>query len=129
MRVSLEAYRSAEPAHVSSASTSMRMGSKLRAGPDFALLTIVNFFIVTVPMPMTKRARPYLRSPLKALMTVGHALNAGDIVACESTVYPGATEEDSFPSLTKSPALKAGINFSVRYSPERISPVGCEIET
>ena len=59
---------------------------------------------------------------LKASATVGCALKTGDIVVYESTVYPGATEEDCVPVLERESGLKAGIDFTVGYSPERINP-------
>src|SRR5262249_61381458 len=55
-------------------------------------------------------------------MTMGEALKKGDIVVYESTVYPGATEEDCVPILEQASGLVAGRDFTVGYSPERINP-------
>ena len=82
----------------------------------------VDFFIVTVPTPIDDARRPNLKALLKASATVGRALKSGDIVVYESTVYPGATEEDCVPVLEQESGLKAGIDFTVGYSPERINP-------
>jgi UDP-N-acetyl-D-glucosamine/UDP-N-acetyl-D-galactosamine dehydrogenase len=89
---------------------------------DPAPLKAADFFIVTVPTPIDDAHRPDLTALLKASATVGRALKAGDIVVYESTVYPGATEEDCVPVLERESGLRAGIDFSVGYSPERINP-------
>jgi UDP-N-acetyl-D-galactosamine dehydrogenase len=85
-------------------------------------LKIADFFIVTVPTPLDDARRPDLTALLKASATVAHALKPGDIVVYESTVYPGATEEDCIPVLERESGLKVGIDFDVGYSPERINP-------
>ena len=89
---------------------------------DPAALKAADFFIVTVPTPIDDAHRPDLSALLKASATVGCSLKAGDIVVYESTVYPGATEEDCIPVLERESGLRAGIDFSVGYSPERINP-------
>src|SRR5690606_27562610 len=66
--------------------------------------------------------QPDLTALLGASETVGRALKKGDIVVYESTVYPGATEEDCVPMLERESGLKAGKDFTVGYSPERINP-------
>lgn len=94
----------------------------LRFTSDPAHLRAADFFIVTVPTPIDDARRPNLAALLKASMTVGQALKSGDIVVYESTVYPGATEEDCVPALERASGLKAGTDFTVGYSPERINP-------
>jgi UDP-N-acetyl-D-galactosamine dehydrogenase len=89
---------------------------------DPAKLTAADFFIVTVPTPIDDACRPDLRAMLSASETVGKVLKAGDIVVYESTVYPGAVEEDCLPVLVKASGLAAGRDFTVGYSPERINP-------
>ena len=89
---------------------------------DHALIKAADFFIVTVPTPIDDARRPNLTALLKASASVGSALKPGDIVVYEFTVYPGATEEDCIPVLEKESGLKAGVDFSVGYSPERINP-------
>ncbi|MBG0781418.1 MAG: Vi polysaccharide biosynthesis UDP-N-acetylglucosamine C-6 dehydrogenase TviB [Bacteroidales bacterium] len=79
-------------------------------------------FIVTVPTPIDKNKRPDLTPLIKASETVGKVLKKGDIVIYESTVYPGATEEDCVPVLEKYSGLKYNQDFFCGYSPERINP-------
>lgn len=81
-----------------------------------------NVFIVTVPTPIDEHKRPDLTPLIKASETIGKALKAGDIVIYESTVYPGATEEDCVPVLEKFSGLKFNRDFYAGYSPERINP-------
>lgn len=81
-----------------------------------------DFFIVTVPTPINEARQPDLGAMLSASRSVGGALKRGDIVVYESTVYPGAIEEECIPVLEKVSGLKAGTDFNVGYSPERINP-------
>lgn len=85
-------------------------------------LRACNCFIVTVPTPIDEYKRPDLTPLIKASETVGKVLKAGDIVIYESTVYPGATEEDCVPVLEKFSGLKFNQDFYCGYSPERINP-------
>jgi len=89
---------------------------------DPAELAGADFFIVTVPTPIDQARRPDLTALLRASKIVGSALKKGDIVVYESTVYPGATEEDCVPILEQASGLVAGRDFTVGYSPERINP-------
>lgn len=81
-----------------------------------------NYFIVTVPTPVDKNNRPDLTPLYKASETVGKVLKKGDIVIYESTVYPGATEEECIPVLERVSGLKFNVDFFAGYSPERINP-------
>ena len=81
-----------------------------------------NYFIITVPTPVDKNNRPILTPLIKASETVGTVLKKGDIVIYESTVYPGATEEDCVPVLEKISGLNFNNDFFAGYSPERINP-------
>lgn len=81
-----------------------------------------DFFIVTVPTPIDGARRPDLGAMFEASRLVGAALKQGDIVVYESTVYPGAVEEECVPILEQCSGLKAGSEFTVGYSPERINP-------
>jgi UDP-N-acetyl-D-galactosamine dehydrogenase len=85
-------------------------------------LRAADFFIVTVPTPIDGSNQPDLGALKMASTTVGHALKKGDIVVYESTVYPGATEEECIPILERVSSLTAGRDFTVGYSPERINP-------
>jgi UDP-N-acetyl-D-galactosamine dehydrogenase len=81
-----------------------------------------NYYIITVPTPVDKNNRPILTPLIKASETVGAVLKKGDIVIYESTVYPGATEEDCVPVLERISGLKFNKDFYAGYSPERINP-------
>lgn len=81
-----------------------------------------NYYIVTVPTPTDKYNRPVLTPLLKASETVGKYLQHHNVVVYESTVYPGATEEDCVPVLETISGLKYNQDFFVGYSPERINP-------
>jgi UDP-N-acetyl-D-galactosamine dehydrogenase len=94
----------------------------LRYDHDPAALAAADFYIVTVPTPIDSARRPDLGAMLAASATVGGVLKRGDIVVYESTVYPGAVEEDCIPVLEKKSGLRVGSDFSVGYSPERINP-------
>ncbi len=96
--------------------------AKIEITGDPARLKAADFFIVTVPTPIDRSNQPDLTALLGASGTVGRALKKGDIVVYESTVYPGATEEDCVPVLERESGLTAGKDFTVGYSPERINP-------
>lgn len=81
-----------------------------------------NFFVITVPTPVDKNNRPDLTPLYKASETVGKVLKKGDIVIYESTVYPGATEEECIPVLERVSGLRFNVDFFAGYSPERINP-------
>ena len=81
-----------------------------------------NYYIITVPTPVDKDKKPDLTPLYKASETVGKILKKGNIVIYESTVYPGATEEECVPVLEKMSGLKFNVDFFVGYSPERINP-------
>jgi UDP-N-acetyl-D-galactosamine dehydrogenase len=89
---------------------------------DPAELRRCDFFIVAVPTPVDAARKPDLGPLLAASRSVGSALKRGDIVVYESTVYPGATEEDCVPVLEAASGLRHGIDFACGYSPERINP-------
>jgi UDP-N-acetyl-D-galactosamine dehydrogenase len=79
-------------------------------------------FIVTVPTPIDEANRPDFAAMLNACDIVGPALSMGSVVVFESTVYPGVTEEICGPALERASGLKAGVDFRLGYSPERINP-------
>lgn len=81
-----------------------------------------NFYVVTVPTPVDKNNRPDLTPLYKASKTVGKVLSEGDIVVYESTVFPGATEDECRPILEAESGLKFNEDFYLGYSPERINP-------
>ncbi|MCK5854346.1 MAG: nucleotide sugar dehydrogenase [Sulfurovaceae bacterium] len=81
-----------------------------------------NIYIVTVPTPIDKHKKPDLTPLIKASESIGSVLKKDDIVIYESTVYPGATEEDCVPVLERVSGLKYNQDFFCGYSPERINP-------
>ncbi|MCK1519569.1 MULTISPECIES: nucleotide sugar dehydrogenase [unclassified Bradyrhizobium] len=89
---------------------------------DPAAIRESDFFIVTVPTPIDDAHRPDLRAMIAASRSVGGVLKKGDIVVYESTVYPGAIEEECIPILAQVSRLSPGVDFTVGYSPERINP-------
>jgi len=94
----------------------------LRYSFDLDDLRDCNVFIVTVPTPIDQYKRPDLTPLIKASESIGSILKQGDIVIYESTVYPGATEEDCVPVLEKVSGLIFNKDFYAGYSPERINP-------
>ncbi|NQX37786.1 UDP-N-acetyl-D-galactosamine dehydrogenase [Pedobacter steynii] len=89
---------------------------------ELEMLRKCNVYIVTVPTPVDKNNRPDMTPLLKASKTIGRVLKKNDTVIYESTVYPGATEEECVPVLEKVSGLKFNTDFFVGYSPERINP-------
>jgi UDP-N-acetyl-D-galactosamine dehydrogenase len=89
---------------------------------DAAALADCNFYIVTVPTPISRSKRPVLTPLRLASETLSGVLNKGDVVVYESTVFPGATEEFCVPYLEQGSGLKLNEDFFVGYSPERINP-------
>ena len=96
--------------------------SRIQFTNDTEDLRRCDFFIVAVPTPVDSGNTPDLSPLFGASRSIGQALKAGDIVVYESTVYPGATEEDCIPVLEAASGLKFGTDFTVGYSPERINP-------
>ena len=93
---------------------------ELTSNPDD--LRRATFFAVAVPTPIDRNNRPDLSPLISASETVGAALSRGDVVVFESTVYPGVTEEVCGPVLERVSGLRAGVDFKLGYSPERINP-------
>lgn len=85
-------------------------------------LKSANVFIITVPTPIDCNRKPDLGPLIDASKLVGKIMSAGSVVIFESTVYPGATEEECVPVLEQYSGLKFNVDFFVGYSPERINP-------
>lgn len=96
--------------------------SHLELTSDPQVLKLANVFIVTVPTPINASKHPDLSPLMEASQTVGAVLKKGDIVIYESTVYPGATEEECVPMLSRVSGLLFNIDFFIGYSPERVNP-------
>jgi len=89
---------------------------------DLTEIASANFYVITVPTPVDKNNRPDLTPLYKASETVGNVLKKEDVVVYESTVFPGATEDECIPVLEKVSGLTFNKDFYVGYSPERINP-------
>jgi UDP-N-acetyl-D-galactosamine dehydrogenase len=114
LRDGIDRTREVEPADLSLPT--------LTYASDPAAMAQADFYIVAVPTPIDDVSMPDLGAMLGASKTVGGVLKRGDIVVYESTVYPGAVEEECVPVLQAVSGLKAGSDFTVGYSPERINP-------
>lgn len=100
----------------------LKQATYLSYSTNPAELEAANVYIVTVPTPIDNHKRPDLTPLIKASETIGKSLKKGDIVIYESTVYPGATEEDCVPVLEQVSGLTFNVDFYAGYSPERINP-------
>jgi UDP-N-acetyl-D-glucosamine/UDP-N-acetyl-D-galactosamine dehydrogenase len=103
-------------------SEELKQAAKLQYSCELDDLRRATVFIVTVPTPIDQHRQPDLTPLLKASETLGKVIKAGDIVIYESTVYPGATEEDCIPVIERVSGLKFNVDFFAGYSPERINP-------
>ncbi len=103
-------------------SATLRSADHLNLTAEFSEIADASIYIVTVPTPIDATRRPDLGPLLSATRTVAQVLKAGDTVIYESTVYPGATEEDCVPLLEEISGLTLNMDFGVGYSPERINP-------
>ena len=103
-------------------STQLAQSSNLSFCSDSDRLRSANVFIITVPTPIDSNRRPDLRPLLAASKLVGAFISSGSVVIFESTVYPGATQDDCVPVLEEVSGLKFNFDFFVGYSPERINP-------
>jgi UDP-N-acetyl-D-glucosamine/UDP-N-acetyl-D-galactosamine dehydrogenase len=118
----VQALRMGHDATLEVADSELTQGENLIFTTELDDLTQCNVYIVTVPTPIDVHKRPDLQPLMKASESVGTVLRRGDIVVYESTVYPGATEEDCVPVLERVSGLKFNVDFFVGYSPERINP-------
>ncbi len=100
----------------------LKKAKNLEFSSDIDALRACNFYIITVPTPININNQPNLRPLISASNTVAKILKKNDIVVYESTVYPGATEEECVPILEKVSKLSLNKDFYVGYSPERINP-------
>jgi UDP-N-acetyl-D-galactosamine dehydrogenase len=94
----------------------------LQFSTDIGDIANANVYIVTVPTPVDQHKRPDLTPLIKASRMLGKIVKQGDVVIYESTVYPGATEEDCIPLIEQESGLKYNVDFFAGYSPERINP-------
>lgn len=100
----------------------LAQAERLKFSADEADLRGCNVFIVAVPTPIDASRQPDLRPLISASNTVGRVIGKGGVVIYESTVYPGATEEDCLPVVEQVSGLRYNTDFFAGYSPERINP-------
>lgn len=103
-------------------SEELQAAVNLRYTAEADALREANIFIITVPTPIDEYKHPDLTPLIKASETVAKVLKQGDIIIYESTVYPGATEEDCIPVVERVSGLKFNLDFFAGYSPERVNP-------
>ena len=114
LRTGLDRTGEIEPAEIEA--------SSIHFTTDMADLSGVTFYVVAVPTPVDANNRPDLSALVAASETVGRTIEPGAVVVFESTVYPGATEDICGPAIERTSGLRAGVDFSLGYSPERINP-------
>lgn len=102
--------------------SSLRHSSRLKFTNSAEGLRDCNVYVVTAPTPVDRHKTPDLRPILSAAASIGPTLNPGDVVIFESTVYPGATEDECAPILERTSGLTLNADFFLGYSPERINP-------
>lgn len=118
----IEALKSGVDSTLEVDSDELRAAVQLTYSSDPSDLEKCTIYIVTVPTPIDAHKRPDLTPLIKASETVGRVLKKGDTVIFESTVYPGATEEECVPVLERVSGLTFNKDFFAGYSPERINP-------
>ncbi|OMG62501.1 Vi polysaccharide biosynthesis protein VipA/TviB [Stutzerimonas balearica] len=118
----IDALKAGHDATLEVSDGELKEASQLVYSASLDDLKSCNVFIVTVPTPIDEHKQPDLTPLIKASETIGSVLKKGDIVIYESTVYPGATEEDCVPVLERVSGLKFNQDFFAGYSPERINP-------
>ena len=118
----IDALRAGHDATLEVSKNELATSDQLTFTSDPTDLATASIYIVTVPTPIDAHKRPDLTPLLKASEMLGGVLKRGDIVIYESTVYPGATEEDCVPVLERVSGLTFNVDFFAGYSPERINP-------
>jgi UDP-N-acetyl-D-galactosamine dehydrogenase len=118
----IEALRNGRDSTLEVSTGELAEAGKLVFTTSVSDLAEATIYIVTVPTPIDDHKRPDLTPLIKASETLGRVLKRGDIVIYESTVYPGATEEDCVPVLERVSGLTFNVDFFAGYSPERINP-------
>ncbi len=118
----IDALKAGHDATLEVSDDELKEAAQLAYSASLDDLKSCHLFIVTVPTPIDEHKQPDLTPLIKASETIGSVLKKGDIVIYESTVYPGATEEDCVPVLEKVSGLKFNVDFFAGYSPERINP-------
>jgi UDP-N-acetyl-D-glucosamine dehydrogenase len=98
------------------------VGNGLSATIDYDVLRDVDAILIALPTPLSKQREPDLSVVLAAAAEIGSRLRPGHLVVLESTTYPGTTREDVGPILERTSGLRAGADFHLAFSPERVDP-------
>lgn len=118
----IQALRAGHDSTLEVEDVELEQAHQLSFSSDTQALRACNVYVVTVPTPIDDHKKPDLTPLIRASETIGKVLKQGDVVIYESTVYPGATEEDCVPVLERISGLKFNVDFYAGYSPERINP-------
>lgn len=118
----IEELRSGVDSTLEVSSEELAAATQLQFSSDLKAISDATVYIVTVPTPIDRHKRPDLTPLVKASTMLGKVIKKGDTVIYESTVYPGATEEDCIPLIERESGLKYNVDFFAGYSPERINP-------
>lgn len=118
----IEELRAGTDSTLEVSDTELAEAKALSFSCDKSVLSEANVYVVTVPTPIDKHKQPDLTPLIKASEMLGHAIKKNDVIIYESTVYPGATEEECLPVVESVSGLKFNKDFFAGYSPERINP-------
>ena len=118
----IAALRRGEDSTLESNAADLAAATRLQLSCDLNDIRGCDVYIVAVPTPIDRYNRPDLNALLAASRTVGQVISRGAVVIYESTVYPGATEDDCVPVVEATSGLKFNQDFFAGYSPERINP-------
>lgn len=98
------------------------LSAQIEIADGYAALTAADAILICVPTPLSANREPDLGPLDAAAADLGRVLRAGQLVALESTTYPGTTRERLAPALEAGSGLRAGTDFALAYSPERVDP-------
>jgi UDP-N-acetyl-D-galactosamine dehydrogenase len=118
----IEELKSGTDSTLEVSDTELAQAKSLSFSSDKSVLSEANVFVVTVPTPIDKHKQPDLTPLINASEMLGNVVKKNDVIIYESTVYPGATEEDCLPIVERVSGLTFNKDFFAGYSPERINP-------
>ena len=95
---------------------------RISATTDYDALRDVDAIVIALPTPLSRQREPDLSILVSAAEEISTRLRPGQLVVLESTTYPGTTREKVLPALEKGSGLKAGADFHLAFSPERVDP-------
>jgi UDP-N-acetyl-D-glucosamine dehydrogenase len=95
---------------------------RVSATTDYDELREVDAILIALPTPLSRQREPDLTILVSAAEEIATRLRPGQLVVLESTTYPGTTREKVLPALESGSGLKAGADFHLAFSPERVDP-------